>query len=266
MKFQDYPPRKKNVSSDTLYADVANHCDDWSYYGGSSDMSTNAHEATHGINNQIRNAFRIGYSFVHHKLGKDSVIKPTLRDLTLGVNGFYVLKNRAVTIPEPACKKHDIIPFIHAWFRKTRYSLYVAGQSDWDSCPLYIYDEWTAYINQAIVAEDLLAKGLYKDGNQDITYGAVEFVAYGLALCMAADKVNALSDLLREFTRFQIRRAFNAYYVGRGKWPFGEDEIVAQLLDGTEGQTYRDFCHHVLCMGLPRGVVDEEVDVPYPHE
>lgn len=212
----DYPEQAKNLTDPSLLADIANHCKDWSYYRVAGSDVTSGHEATHGIHAQLRNELNVQ-------------------------NGFYLGYGKAVTLASPKCRKSDAIKHIPEFFRKMRYPTYVSGQSEWDNTPLYIFDEWSAYINGAFVASDLYHRGKYEEGARDNDYGPIEFVAYGIAICMAAKDANDLSSELVELLGLQINRTFNAYYSAEGLWEMGEKVLVDALATGTEGQIYRDF-------------------------
>lgn len=245
--FLEFKPVHTVVNDDTVYADIANHCKEWSYYRVNGSKVSSAHEASHGICSYLRNSrislhtnFR-GYTF---PLPEEKIKG--------GKNCFYVLNDRYVEIPEPNIRKRDCIPFIPQRFRKSRYSLYIAGQQAWDDVPLYVFDEWIAYTNGAITAIDLDAKGKYDEGQRDNIYGTIEFIAYGLAICMAAEKVGSLSEELRKFCAFELNRALDCHKRGKGKWPFGEDQIIDDLMNHSDGQIYRDFINKHLDKSLSK--------------
>jgi hypothetical protein len=237
--FTPYAAVANNESGDTLFADIANHCAKWSYYRVAGSKCSSAHEATHGINSDLRNA-----------AGGN-------------VNAFYLGQNRSIVIPEPSTRKRDSVQFIPESFRKSRYSLYVTGQNEWDSSPLYLFDEWSAYSNGASAAIDLVKHNAFDEKGTGVIDGTVEFIAYGLATAMAADKAGVLSDQLKAFTAFMVRRSMNAYFSGKDAslLGFGEDEAVANL-NGADGEAYRTFMQTKLGLTLPTGPVPEEPDGP----
>jgi hypothetical protein len=112
-----------------------------------------AHETTHGIDAEIRN---------RHKTA-----------------GFYVLKDRAVLVPEPKTTLSAVAQAIPAGWRGQNYQLYlIRQQQHWDKEPLYVFEEWVAYTNGAACRKDL---GM-KDGSSEVEF-ACDFVGY--ALCLA---------------------------------------------------------------------------------
>lgn len=271
MKFIDFQPVLSIESGKDTYADVLNHCRDWTNFIERGDKPTSAHECTHGVNAALRNS---------HSMGRlDIFIEPSkILGITVGkphpklvqgfagisggfggeINAFYVLKNRAVILPEPAFHKGDITQFIPNSFRLDRYATYVAGQHDWDGQPLYIFDEWTAYINGAMTATDLAKSGELKAGGTDWVMGPLEFVAYGLAVAMTADKQQKLVPDVADFTHFCLIRAFNAFLDGKASWPFpGQDELYERLKTGADGQAYRDFMKAKLAFVVPDAVQPE---------
>jgi hypothetical protein len=212
----DYPEQTKNLTDPSFMADVANHCKNWSYYEVKGSDVTSTHEGTHGIHAQLRN-----------ELGAQ--------------NGFYLGYSKAFTIASPKCRKSDSIKYIPEFFRKMRFSEYVSGQQEWDDTPLYIYDEWGAYINGALAANDLYHRGKYQDGQRDNDYGPIEFVAYGIAVAMAAQAAGDLSDELKQLLDIMIKRSFNVYYAATSLWEMGEKALVDELQTGPNGETYRQF-------------------------
>ena len=207
--------KKISVEPDgTVYADIINHCADYKSFIEKGDKPTSGHECTHGINAAIRN-----------QAGDK-------------VNGFYCLDDKSIVIREPGFRKSEVIKFIPKEFQGSRYNLYVVGQKSWDDCPLYLFDEWSAYINGGTVAAEI---GTPEAGS-DWLLGPLEFCAYGLAVCMMADEKGMLTPDLASFARYQLKRAFKLYLNWDDILPFiGQDDLYNLYQSGPAGQTYRDF-------------------------
>ena len=92
-----------------------------------NDLVTWAHETTHGINSRVR--CEVGGM----------------------VNAFYCLNGWVGIYREPNFRKSQVCAFVPANLRGLGWETYMAGASSWDDRPLYILDEWVAYINGAIV-------------------------------------------------------------------------------------------------------------------
>ena len=130
-----------------------------------SDHVTYGHETSHGIHSHIRN---------------------TMNDTGSRANGFYLPGGRACLVREPMMRKSHVAAHIPSTLRWTRYSLYISGSSAWDDTPLYVWDEWNAYVNGAEVGIDRYDAGLWTSGWRGTVDGVIEFVVYGVAVGMAA--------------------------------------------------------------------------------
>ena len=170
-KFSDQKSASDPGNWGALLLDIERHLP--SKYGTTyqdSNKETHGHETTHGINSHLRN--------YHNKTGAKA-------------NGFYLLKDRAFIIPEPKIKKSHAASYIPSSLRGFRYSTYVSGQSAWDNEPLYLFDEWVAYINGGKVGVARHKAGLYKTQGgwtTGVVDGALEFTPYAIGLVMAVEK------------------------------------------------------------------------------
>ena len=197
-----------------------------------SNMMTWGHETTHGINAHIRN---------------------NLSPQKTGMNGFYLLKGQYALVKEPGIRKSAVAVYVPANLRGSRFDLYVAGQQAWDDRPLYIFDEWTAYINGGTVAVELANKSLWKDGNLDGVRGIIEFNVYALATAMAikAGDATYYKDYtqFREFVAYNMRRGMATYNEGVKMTFFSgfqQDEYMANLRTSPEAEAMRSFAKEFL--------------------
>ena len=130
----------------TVYGDVLAHCR--APHTGNS-RSTNAHETAHVIASSLRSP---------------------------GWNGFYLGGGRGYLLPEPAMRLQDVrVPKKH---RGWRHDTYLVDQRRWwNDRPLYLVDEWVAYLTGASVALDdhLAGRGTEKS---DCVAGCHEFMVY----------------------------------------------------------------------------------------
>jgi hypothetical protein len=230
--FFHFPKQNNQTNSKwgTVLTDIVNHeaPGDSNPY---SDLVTKAHETTHGINSYLRNNY--------NKTGQKA-------------NAFYVMQNRAIIIVEPPMRKSVIAQYVPSNLRGSRYSLYITGSTAWDDRPLYVYDEWVAYINGSAAGIDLVKHNLWTYGWRDAVMGTLEFTVYGLATAMAVEK-HAPSyfssyPLFLEFTAWIAAQAMSAYREGAVMSDFKwnkQDTYYQDLLNSTEAKPLRDFCTRV---------------------
>lgn len=183
----------------TQLTDIARHIP--SQYGDTywfDDAITAGHETTHGIQAHLRN-----------------YVAPA----SIGWNAFYVLNNKAAMVKEPNIRKQDIKPYIAMALRGPRYNLYLEQQTEWDDTPLYVFDEWNAYVNGAEVGVGQVNAGLYQGQWTDAVMGPLEFTAYAIATASAVKAKDptyyATNTQFRCFTAWNVARAMRLYEAGR---------------------------------------------------
>lgn len=222
--FIQVPLVKQRVQEDSLYADIINHSSN-PVLG--HDRATNAHETTHGINADIRNA---------HSRDKKR-------------NGYYVREGRGVVIDEPKCRKNDIKEFLPESLHSYRYSLYIAGQQAWDDQPTYILDEAVAYWNDAMTSVEDVQKGRHKGGNSDGVSGLVDFGIYSIALAMAVEKHDPEywnnNQQFRDFLLWYLQSAEETYKIGATmkefNWFEEQRRLLQSLQTSAEAAPMREF-------------------------
>lgn len=197
--WMDYPLVRMHLNDGTFHADVINH---YNKRLNESAVMTDSHETTHMINSDIRNA----------------------QGGTTRVNAFYVGDNRAIVLPEPRIRKSHVARYVPRSLQGMRYGTYVTGQTDWDDTPLYLYDEWIAYVNGGRTGVDLVEKGLYRDSSSDGVAGLLEFCVYTTALVQAVavndpDYLRQTTDFL-PYTNWLLRHAKGIFDKGHVMAPF----------------------------------------------
>jgi hypothetical protein len=195
----DQQPSFGQPAYGTQLNDIGRHLP--SQYGTqywSSDAITAGHETSHGIHAHLRN-----------------YIAPS----PFGWNAFYVLNNKVAFVAEPKLRKSEIKPYIAMALRGPRYNLYLEQQVEWDDTPLYVFDEWNAYVNGAEVAVGQVQAGLYQGQWTDAVMGPLEFTAYAIATARAIKDKDptyyATNTQFRCFTAWNIARAMKLYEAGR---------------------------------------------------
>jgi hypothetical protein len=216
----------------TVYGDIMSHSRG-APFGDQHGRGTNAHETTHGINSEIRNA--------NQRQGKK-------------INGFYVLNGRGVVLEEPNIKMTNAVKFVPQNLRSYRWQLYMEKQiKDWNDTPTYICDEWVAYINGGACDVDDVKKGKHKGGWTDGVSGCCDFSIYTIALAMAAkaDDPDYWKNYpqFRNFIIWEMRFAQKVFLEGRVmkefKWD-KQDQLLLQFLTSKEGEAMRNFCRDEL--------------------
>jgi hypothetical protein len=199
---------RTNPAWGTDLTDIANHLP--ASYGDQywdDDPITAGHETSHGIHAHLR---------VYIYTGDERV------------NAFYVLGDKAAYVVEPGIRKSAVAAQVPASLRGSRYSLYVTGQTAWDDTPLYLFDEWNAYVNGAEVGVDMATHGLWNRGWRDAVMGPIEFNVYALATAMAVKAGDptyfASNTQFKEFLAWNLRRSMELFRAGRALPDFAWDD------------------------------------------
>jgi len=207
-----------------------------------SDKVTYGHETTHGINSHIRNY---------------------LNDTGRRANGFYCLEDRAALVPEPGIRKSQVASYIPGALRESRFSLYITGSTAWDDTPLYVWDEWIAYINGGEVGVDRHRAGLWREGWRDAVMGPLEFTVYGLAVGMAVEALDpgyfARETQFKEVMAFSCRRAMRVFNEGRTMESFRWDRqetYYTTFRTSTAAEPMREFVRRTFGAEFAREVFD----------
>ncbi len=208
--------------------DIARHLP--AQYGSTyydSDKVTHAHETSHGIHAHLRN--------YENNTGQRA-------------NAFYVLGDRAALVVEPNIRKAQIAQYVPQSLRGSRFSTYITGQTAWDDTPLYVWDEWNAYINGGAVGVDLVAAGMWSYGWRDAVMGQLEFTAYAIATAMAVAENDptyfAQSTQFKEFLAWNCYRAMTIYRAGAVLEDFAwstQDSYYQTLRTSPDAAPVRDF-------------------------
>lgn len=132
------------------------------------------HEGTHMLNSRIRNS-----------MGG-----------TGRVNAFYVGHGRCICLREPRVTLRQVAQYVTK-HRNSTYQLYFGQQLQWwNNEPLYVLDEWTAYVNGSQAAKELSADphGTYER--------AQWFCHYADALVAAVEAHDPTYPQLKELKHF----------------------------------------------------------------
>jgi hypothetical protein len=214
-------------SEDSIYGDVLSHSKG-KPYGDSGGRATNAHETAHGIHSYLRNTYSRLY-------GKK-------------VNGFYCLQGRGVILEEPNIRKSQVNKFVPENLRSYRYKLYLAGQKEWDDTPLYIYDEWVAYVLGGMTGIEDVENGRHKEGWTDGVSGCLGFSIYAVSVCMAVKEHDPeyweSNKQFRNFTIWMLHKSQETYRIGHRMKEFSwkdQDDLLKELLTSESAAPMREF-------------------------
>jgi len=223
--FVDVPEFRSN-SEQSVYGDTMRHSEE-SPFGDQHGRSTNVHETIHGIHSYLRNKYKSSNN---------------------RVNGFYGLDGRGIIIEEPNIRKSQIKKFVPQNLRSFRYSLYLDRSAEWDDTPLYIYDEWTAYVLGGKCNVDDVQNNRYKGGWSDGVSGCLDFSIYAIALSMAVKEYDPdyweNNKQFRNYTIWNLREACKTYTIGHKmdqfKWD-KQDALLIEFLTSSAAEPMRKF-------------------------
>lgn len=211
--------RAEEAGLEPTLADIQSRIRDPNTYKDSRHV-TWAHETTHGINSQIRN-------------------QPS--SLSVPVNGFYVLNGKGIQLLEPGIKLRDIAEDVPTKLCGMAYQLYLVDQRKyWNDQPLYVLDEWSAYLNGLQTAMDVGGG----DGQPSDCVQALEFMAYSLVMLQTVKKKSdySLDNFLelRNFVAWQCERTMQLLKKAEKTKVFSSD-VPAYLDKLLNTQALMDF-------------------------
>lgn len=212
-------------SDGSVHGDIISHAKE--PFGDRHGRMTNAHESAHGIHSFLRNQ----------------------NNQSKRMNGFYALNGRGVLIEEPNIKMTHVVPFIPENVRSYRYDLYMVKQlGDWNDVPLYIMDEWNAYVLGGMTGVDDVQKGVHKDSWTDGVSGCLDFSIYSVALGMSVQKNDPnywnANVQFKSFLRWNLGRANETYLLGSKMKEFRwekQDQLLKEFLTSDATKGMRDF-------------------------
>lgn len=209
-------PQQRDAKGESVYWDILSHSVE-APYGDEHGRPTNAHETAHGIHSTYRNLYQKG--------------------LKARVNALYMLDGKIAIVKEPDFLLQHIAREIPQSLRGYRYQLYFVEQRKyWDDCPIYVFDEWTAYICGGETAVDDLEFNDIK-ADSDAVSGCLEFSIYAVATYLTAKA--RTPDYLKHEPQFKsvlyynLTRAEDAFYSGREAFPSSKQEKLYEALQSS---------------------------------
>jgi hypothetical protein len=189
------------------------------------DPIAHAHETTHGINAHLR--------ILHFDTG-------------LRRNAFYVGGHRAALIVEPNIRLDQVAEMVPKDLRGHRFELYLVKQrEDWNAEPLYLFDEWVAYVNGAEAGIELANAKKYRPARSDPIHALLEMSVYAGYVAMAVAKYDRSYDArqLNQFLAWNLRRSLATYKAGCriAAFDWDEDEYLRAIQYDATAAPFRQF-------------------------
>lgn len=210
----------------SIYNEVLSYSEE-KPFGDEHGRSTNVHETVHGINNKLRNFYKI--------------------TLKRNVNGFYAGAGKGIILDNPPnLTMRDIIPFIPNIVRGYRFKMYFVDQlGDWNDVPSYPIDEWSAYIAGAECAVDDHNHKLKLD-KSDYVSGALEFSIYCTALSMAVKDKNLEywqnNIQFKNTIKYYLVKSEKVFSEGQELFPSEkQDKLLYDLRNHDDTKNLREF-------------------------
>ncbi len=224
-----FPAQKslRDASWGNVLTDIENHLpESMGTQYRDRDKITWAHETTHGIHSHLNNTLNEMGSREYYCL--------------------YVLDNKVAKIKQPKITIQQVAGTIPPGLRKSRYQLYLVQQAAaWGKEPIYIWDEWVAYVNGADCGVELQKKKLYDPGKQDSVWGCLEFNVYAVYVAIAQKKLDPTYDNKRmlEFLAYNLERSMKIYNDGTKADVFNWDDhkYLQEVRTGGSASEFRRF-------------------------
>lgn len=220
------------------------------------------HETTHGINAMLRNQ-KITFISVHETMDAETIrngpytsqldllglpipLGPLNPELKLGnLNACYILGDRGLTLPEPYLKLSDIARAVPQKLRGMSYDTYLIQQQRyWQDSPLYVFDEWSAYLNGLTCGlEGNLREASFSDLLQPL-----EFMGYAWTLWSSIPR-NEAGTAMRDLLAYQTARTLMLYKMCQKSSIFTakHEDYLAAFLTSPLRETATTWCGMAWC-------------------
>jgi hypothetical protein len=217
-------PFIRQIDDAGIYQDVLSHSVE-KPFGNAHGRSTNVHESAHGIHATYRNMYTSQLKERH--------------------NALYFLNGKIALVKEPDFLISDIKNNVPQSLKSYRFQLYFTDQLKyWNDRPIYVLDEWTAYICGGEAAIDDYARGIKVDVGTDEVSGCLDFSIYSVALYITA-KQRAKDYLennpqLKRVIYYNLERASRTFLEGKLIFTSKrQEELYNNLLDSKDAEPIR---------------------------
>lgn len=215
-----------------VWSDVESHIHAGHIYKSSEPVNS-VHETTHGINSNLRQGMSRKGEMVEH----DG--QPLFCSFS-GVNAFYVLENRSMVLQEPASTVSAAARLVPRSLQARTFNLYMVQQAkSWNNSPLYVFDEWTAYMNGSACRADLKLSS-----RADTVASMFHFNVY--ASCVAWASKTTDTDI-RDFLGWGLARSMELYRQNQEVGGVEEAEAYwKQAQTASDAEEWRQFIRDYL--------------------
>ena len=225
LKFVDIPLYRQLLPMDMIYNQVISNSRSVPF-GDVHGRSSNVHETTHGINNELRNEYK--------KIYKKNV------------NAFYAGNGKGIVVENPKIMMMDIIPNIPESLRGYRYNMYFTKQiRHWNDVPTYVVDEWSSYIAGAECAIDDFHRNI-PQSKSDYVSGALEFSIYSVCLAITVKENDPSywtnNTQFKEMIRYYLIKSEKTFMEGQQIFPSEQQsQMIKNLKHGADASSLREF-------------------------
>jgi hypothetical protein len=268
LEFIKYETQHQDLNDGSVYGDFVSHCKEYKNFWEPGNRITSAHECTHGSSNDLRNNPPQQISLPNktytitivgglpRKVAGEHFDTP---ELSANINAFYVGKDQAIIIPEPNMKKSDCVKFIPDNLRASRFATYITGAREWENQPLYVWDEWNAYIASAETAIDDNKHNKDSGKGADVLFGPLEFNVYATAIMMAAKEMDSPGfEKIKPFFLYNLKRSFNTYFAGKSMLDFtGLQEYFEKFKSSAD---ISNFLKNEIGFEIPDKEISDDLD------
>lgn len=235
----EYSPPGSVAAGQGILSEVLSRCDQrglQTVANLASSKTTHCHEATHMLNSRMR------------------------EDLGLQqVNAFYVGYGQAIVLPEPRTTLERVGKRVTQYRNSTFQLYFVGGLRDWNNQPLYVLDEYSAYVNGSQAA---LESGHDDHGSID---RAIWFGHYSDALVATVQAEDPQYEYLQDLAEFvQLQKERVAEIAGNRQQvpviaPLDNSQQLADLAPSLRQRNLDSSCVHATTVDLLRwlGMYDE---------
>jgi len=229
-EWTNYPARRNITNLGTVLSDIESHMPANHIYKD-SDKITWAHETSHGIASNLRMKFQRGRPTGWMKNQWKSMFGAKR------VNGFYILNNKVAIIEEPNTTIQAVAKRVPRSLIGGVYNLYLIEQArSWGNTPLYLFDEWNAYILGSACRLDLDIKSR----SETVLY-MLEFNVYATCVAMTSQSED---PQFKNFLMWNLERSMNLYKDSKEKLGNSEkhDHYLEKMRTNADAAEFRDFC------------------------
>lgn len=233
--FKQYPAiRQPQPELGKVLSDIESHMPAGHIYQD-NDKITWAHETSHGLTSNIRMKFSRGHG-AQQKYFKYPAFKSHAR-----INGFYLLKDRAVIINEPNTTIRKTAKLVPDSLKGSTFDLYMVRQArSWNDTPLYIFDEWVAYANGSAVRADLEIQ----NRGETVQY-MLEFNVYSICVGWSSKTED---EQFKKFLKWHLKRSMDLWDANRqsGGNLRNSNSYWEKVKTSPDARNFREFAREYL--------------------